>query len=125
MTRAQHTKFGECGADSMVVSSKPRNRAYLRTPLRQAAHDPFTSIYASPRELGLAASAQRRPRPDLDLSSHAVAAGRLQLPTPADLFCLWRRGDWPLRPVGGRMDDARAAVALPAVGHLRLRQRSL
>ena len=76
------------------------------------------------RGRGPAAAAQRRTRADLDLSPHAVAAGRLQLPASADLLGLWRRGDRTLRTVGRRMDDAGAAVALPALGHVRHRQRA-
>src|SRR5690606_14347061 len=67
-------------------------------------------------------AAQRRPRADLDLSSYAVAAHRLQLPASADLLAIQRRGAAPLRPVGGRLDDAGAAVALSAMGHIRHRQ---
>src|SRR6202035_330777 len=59
---------------------------------------------------------------DLALPAHAVAAGRLQLPPFADLFGLWRRGDRAFRPVGRRVDDAGAAVALPALGHVGNRQ---
>ncbi len=69
-----------------------------------------------------APAAQCRARHDLDLPAHAVAAGRLQLPPSADLFGLWRRSDRAFRTVGRRMDDAGAAVALPALGHLGDRQ---
>ena len=69
-------------------------------------------------------AAQCRPRADLDLPAHAVAAGRLQLPAPADLLGLWRRGDRTVRTVGRRLDDAGAAVALPSFGHIRHRQRA-
>jgi tRNA(Glu) U13 pseudouridine synthase TruD len=61
-------------------------------------------------------------RADLDLSAHAVAAGRLQLPTPADLLGVWRRSDRAFRPVGRRLDDAGADPALPTLGHIRHRQ---
>src|SRR6202521_5645436 len=74
------------------------------------------------RRHGFANSAQRGTRDDLALPAHAVAAGRLQLPSPADLFGLWRRGDRALRAVGRRMDDPGAAAALPALGHLGDRQ---
>src|SRR5882757_4523979 len=74
------------------------------------------------RRLDPTAAAQCRARPDLDLPAHAVAAGRLQLPASADLLGLWRRSDRAVRTVGRRMDDAGAAVALPALGHLRHRQ---
>ncbi len=60
----------------------------------------------------------RRPRTDQGLSLHALAAGRLSLPPPADLLGIRRRGARPLRPVGRRVDDARAPRALPALGHL-------
>src|SRR6202158_1517499 len=73
---------------------------------------------------GFANSAQRGTRDDLALPAHAVAAGRLQLPSPADLLGLWRRGDRALWAVGRRMDDPGAAVALPALGHFGDRQRA-
>src|SRR5450432_656028 len=76
------------------------------------------------RRDGFANSAQCGTRDDLALPAYAVAAGRLQLPSPADLFDLWRRGDRALRAVGRRMDDAGAAVALPALGHVGDRQRA-
>src|ERR1035438_2768907 len=69
-----------------------------------------------------APAAQRRPRTDLDLPPHAVAAGRLQLPALADLLGLWRRSDRAFWTLGRRMDDAGAAAALPALGYLRHRQ---
>ena len=68
--------------------------------------------------------APRRPRADQGLSLHALAAGRLSLPPPADLLGICRRGARPLRPVGRRLDDARAAAALPAMGHVRHRPRA-
>src|SRR6476660_9963103 len=67
-------------------------------------------------------AAQCRTRTDLDLPPHAVAAGWLQLPAPADLLGLWRRGDRAIWIVGRRLDDAGAAVALPALGHVGHRQ---
>ena len=73
---------------------------------------------------GFANSAQCGTRDDLALPAHAVAAGRLQLPSPADLLGLWRRGDRAFRAVGRRMDDAGAAIALPALGYLGYRQRA-
>src|SRR5260370_10093351 len=76
------------------------------------------------RRDGFANSAPCGTRDDLALPAHAVAAGRLQLPSPADLFGLWRRGDRALRAVGRRMDAPGAAVALPAVGHVWYRQRA-
>src|ERR1700710_1090900 len=53
-----------------------------------------------------AAATQRRSRLDLDLSAYAVAAGRLQLPAPADMFGLWRRGDRTFRIMGRGLGDA-------------------
>src|ERR1700736_5630239 len=76
------------------------------------------------RRRGDAAAAQCRTRDDLDLPAHAVAVGRLQLPAFADLLGLWRRGDRALRAVGRRLDDIGAAVALPALRHIRNRQRA-
>jgi hypothetical protein len=76
------------------------------------------------RRIGATPAAQCGPRRNLDLPAHAVAAGRLQLPSSADLFGLWRRSDRAFRPVGRRMDDAGAAIALPALGYLGNRQRA-
>src|SRR5689334_1638852 len=73
--------------------------------------------------LAAAAAAQCWPGLDLDLSAYALAAGRLQLPPPADLLGLCGRSHRPLRPVGRRMDDAGAAAPLPSLRHLRNRQR--
>src|SRR5438477_1868725 len=66
----------------------------------------------------------RRPRPGEDLPLHALPAGRLSLPAPAELFGIRRRGAGPLWPVGRLMDDARAPAALSSVGHLRHRPRT-
>src|ERR1700752_3921809 len=71
-----------------------------------------------------APAAERRTGVDLDLSAHALTARWLQLPPSSDLLRLWRRGDRALRALGRRMDDASAAVAVPALGHLRHRQRA-
>ena len=94
-----------------------------------ADDDPITSIAAYEvfalsrlRRRGATPAAQRRTRVDLDLSPHAVAAGRLQLPTSTDLLSLRRRGDRAFRIVGRRLDDTGATVALPALGHFRDRQ---
>src|SRR3569833_935051 len=67
---------------------------------------------------GEARAAQRRARPYLALSVHALSADRFQLPSCTNLFGLWRRSDRALRIMGRRMDDAGAAVAMPAMGHL-------
>src|ERR1041385_1936689 len=66
----------------------------------------------------------RRPRAGEDLSLYPLAAGRLPLPPSADLLGIRRRGARPLWPVGGLVDDARAALALPPMGHLRHRPRA-
>src|SRR5580704_1730948 len=94
-----------------------------------ADDDPITSIAAYEvfalsrlRRRGATPAAQRRTRVDLDLSPHAVAAGRLQLPTSANLLSLRRRGDRAFRIMGRRVDDTGATVALPALGHFRDRQ---
>src|SRR6202171_1446835 len=89
------------------------------------AHEAFIFAFITMHGLchdGPAPAAQCRPRADLDLPAHDVAAGRIQLPASADLFGLWRRGDRTFRIVGRRMDDAGAIAALPALGHLRHRQ---
>ena len=94
-----------------------------------ADDDPITSIAAYEvfalsrlRRRGATPAAQRRTRDDLDLSPHVVAAGRLQLPTSADLLGLRRRGDRAFWIMGRRLDDIGATVALPALGHFRDRQ---
>src|SRR3984893_7716522 len=94
--------------------------------MQHTAHEALIVPLARPRlhRPDSAPSAQCRPRADLDLPAHAVAAGRLQLPALADLLGLWRRGHRAVRAVGGRMDDAGAAVALPAFRHLGDRQRA-
>jgi hypothetical protein len=103
------------------------NCATPRTSLQHAAHETFIVAFLIMSRLrggGAAPAAQRRARHDLDLSAHAVAAGRLQLPPPADLFGLCRRGDRAFWTVGRWVDDAGAAVTLPALGHPRNRQRA-
>jgi hypothetical protein len=72
---------------------------------------------------GPSSAAKCGTRADLDLPAYAVAAGWLQLPAFADMLGVWRRSDRTLRPMGRRMDDAGADPALPAVRHLRHRQR--
>src|SRR6476469_1182788 len=95
------------------------------TCLQHPDHEAFTPAFIASAELcagAFAPAAQGRTRDDLDLPPHPVAARRLQLPSPADLFGLWRRGDRAFRTVGGGLDDAGAAAALPTLGHLRNRQ---
>ena len=103
----------------------PRNRATPCTSLQHAAHEAFTVTafaLSGLRRHGPAPAAQCRACDDLDLPAHVVAAGRLQLPSSADLFGLWRRGDRAVRAVGRRMDDASAVITLPTLGHLGDRQ---
>src|SRR3979409_1702609 len=76
------------------------------------------------RRCAATTAAQRWARADLAVPAHAVTAGRIQLPPSADLLGLWRRGHRALRPVGRRLDDAGTAAPLPALGHLRHRQRA-
>src|ERR1700710_2161429 len=93
----------------------------------QTAYETFSARFiAMPglRRRAAKASAQRRSRADLAVPAHAVTAGRIQLPPSADLLGLWRRGHRALRTVGRRLDDAGAAAALPALGHLGHRQRA-
>jgi len=77
------------------------------------------------RKRGGAAAPQCWTRDDLGLPAHPIAAGWLQLPASAELLGLWRRGDRALWTLGRRLDDAGAAVALSALGHLGNRQCSL
>lgn len=101
------------------------NRPNPRTGFQQKAHEAFiVPLLPGLRQRRGAAAAQCGTRGDLDLPTYFIAAGRLQLPSFADLLGLWRRGDRALRTVGRRMDDAGAAVALSALGHLGNRQCS-
>src|SRR5262249_51942129 len=79
--------------------------------------------FSSPAESHRPPAASVRARADPALSLHPVAAGRIPLPPPADLLGIRRRGDHALRPVGRRLDDAGAAVALPSVGYIGNRSR--
>jgi hypothetical protein len=106
------------------MSSLPGNRASLRPGLQQTAHEAFTVSLCGLRQRSGATAAQCRARDDLGLSTHFVAAGRFQLPASAELLGLRRRGDRALWTLGRRMDDAGAAVALSALGHLGDRQCS-
>jgi hypothetical protein len=83
-----------------------------------AGHAGFRADIADPP------AAACRPRAGAGLSLHALAAGRFPLPASPDLLGICRRGARPLRPVGRLLDDARAAVALPPLGHLRHRPRA-
>jgi hypothetical protein len=65
--------------------------------------------------------AVRGPRLGCGLSQYAIAAGRLSLPASTDLLGLRGPGPRPFRAVGGRLDDAGAAVPLPTLRHLRAR----
>src|SRR5213078_146690 len=91
--------------------------------MQQAAHEAVIVLSRLYRRDATPA-AQCRAGVDLDLPAYPVAAGRLQLPTPADLLGLCRRGDRALWAVGRRMDDPGAIAALPAMGHFGDRQRA-
>src|SRR5262245_14527873 len=65
-----------------------------------------------------------RTRAHQGLQLLVLGAGRVPLPPPADLLGLCRRGDFPLRAVGGRLDDAGAAVPLSSVRNRRARFRA-
>src|SRR5579871_3809938 len=70
-----------------------------------------------------AAAAPTGARVDLALSAYPLSAGRIQLPSFADLLGLCGRSDRSLWTMGRWMDGAGAAVALSAVGNLGNRQR--
>ena len=55
------------------------------------------------------------------LPLYILAADRVSLPAPADLFRIWRRGARPVRAVGRRLDDARPDLPLPSVRNFRAR----
>src|SRR5712671_6038912 len=114
--------LGRCYSIACVARFRASEPGKYRLNNRHGAYEIFA--LCGLRRRGFANSAQRGTRDDLALPAHAVAAGRLQLPSPADLFGLWRRGDRALWAVGRRMDDAGAAVALPALGHVGDRQRA-
>src|SRR5260370_22148155 len=95
--------------------------------MQHSAHEAFTFPFIALfrlRRRGATPAAQCGARDDLDLPAHAVAAGRLQLPSSADLFGLWRRGDRTFRTLSRRLDYLGAAVALPAFAYLGDRQRA-
>src|ERR1043165_573686 len=73
---------------------------------------------ANQRRESAARSPPRRPRACKDLSLHPVAAGRLPLPTSADLLRVRRRGARPLWAMGRFMDDSRPPPSLPSLGHI-------
>src|SRR5712691_9819787 len=91
--------------------------------MQQAAHEAFI-VRSRLYRRNATPAAQCRAGVDLDLPPYPVAAGRLQLPTLADLLGLCRRGDRALWAVGRRMDDPGAIAALPAMGHFGDRQRA-
>ena len=106
-----------------MTGSVPGNRANQRSGLQQVAYEAFiVTALCGLRQRSRSAAAQRRARPHLDLPTHTVAFGRLQLPPSAVLFGLWRRSDRTFRPVGWRMDDAGAAIAVSTLGYLGDRQ---
>jgi len=118
--------FPKCGAnicDRWFRAWEPRKSAHM---ISDAAHEAFIATFVALFRLrrGAAPAAQCGARTDLDLPAYAVAAGRLQLPSSADLFGLRRRGDRAFRAVGRRMDDVGAAIALPALGYFGNRQRA-
>src|SRR4051795_7161913 len=118
----KHAKYG---VQTTAYSSLHRNRAKPRPRSQQSAHEAISlrALFQSRR--GRApASTQIRPRADLALPPHALAAGWLQLPAPADLLHLWRRGNRTVRAVGRRLDDARAPAPLQPFRHLGHRQRA-
>ena len=98
------------------VSMHHRAHESFRRSFRPARFRYCAGRFASP--------AQRCAHPDLALPAHAVAAGRLQLLSSADLLGLWVRSDRAIWPVGRRMDDSRTAVAMPPVRNIGHRQRS-
>src|SRR5712671_3993422 len=67
--------------------------------------------------------ASPRPGGSESVPADSVAADRLELPAPAHLLAICRRGPRAPWLLGGRMDDARTHAALPAVRHVRPRLR--
>src|SRR6516225_1761601 len=108
-------------------SSLPRNAQRRRCFGRGAGETPNVTTKPfrfQPASPALAPAAECRKGADLALPAHLVGAGGLQLPSPADLLGLCRRGDCPLWSLGWRLDDASTAVALPSLRHLGHRQRT-
>src|ERR1700722_11471216 len=89
------------------------------TPCRQAARKPCGSL-----ERCQIVAANVCARAGEGVSADVVAAGGVQLPPPADLLAICRRGVRAPRPLGRRLDDARPPAALPAIRHLRPRLRA-
>src|SRR5258708_4875373 len=114
--------LGKCHSNTCEVWFRAKEPGKYGLNIGHGAYEIFA--LSGLRRCFSATAAQCRTRDDLALPAHAVAAGRLQLPPSADLLGLRRRGDRALRTVGRRMDDPGAAVALPALGHFRNRQRA-
>jgi hypothetical protein len=70
-------------------------------------------------------AAARRTRVDHGLSLFVLRVGRLRLPPSPDLLDLWRGGNRPLRPVGGRLDDAGPPLPMSSFRDLRARFRPI
>ena len=70
------------------------------------------------------AAAAGRTRFGDNLSLYARSSHRPALPASAELLGICRRIDHAIRPVGGRLDGARAHPALLALGHARARFRA-
>src|SRR5690348_7596555 len=119
-------KWRECGAIANTSGSMLRN-SMGSARSQHVDHEIFRAKFRGTFEAGKfhrdsrtdAPAAPGRARRDLGLSPHALTAGRLQLPSPADLLGLWRRSDRSLRAVGRRLDDIGAVAPLPPLRHQR------
>ena len=61
-----------------------------------------------------------RPRTRNGVSLQPFRIDRPNLPAPAELLRIRRRGARPIRTLGRRVDDARAGLPLPSVGNVRI-----
>ncbi len=104
-----------------MQSARSRRRI---TPRPWPADDAGEPRGPQPPRPHRAAAAQSGPGFDPPLSIYVVAADRFQLPASAHLLPLRRGGARTIRPLGWRLDDTGATIALQSLRHVRDRQRS-
>jgi len=90
---------------------------------KMARTAPFAPEVPQRRSNVLARGEVDRAGPDRRLSPHPFALYRIRMPAFAHLLRICRGGNRPLRIVGGLVDDAGAALPMPAIGDVRPRFR--
>jgi hypothetical protein len=113
-----------CPIPIVPCSGTVRRRTCFEPGGREASNETTKPRRFQPVSPALAPSAECRKGADLAIPAHLVGAGRLQLPSSADLLGLCGRGDCPLWSLGWRLDDTGTAVALPSLRHIGYRQRT-